>query len=105
MLTLAHISTDLSYDITGNSFDEYQVKLDDKPIATIRFEYNELNETIICTGDSSMIPNCTSNSHLVASVNMQLIKGYNEDHSFYHEQFYDSETGESKEIELVILPL
>lgn len=104
-LTLNHLQTDLGLSISGNTFDEYEVKLDDKPIVHIRYEYDENKETVIVTGETLLIPNCTCVAHLLASVNMQFLKGFTEDHTFFYEQFYDDEAETSVEIDLTILPL
>lgn len=111
-MKLAHKNGDCSYNIDGNTFDEYAVLTDDGvELCTVRFQYDESDKGRFSTvlqntapHEAVRIPGACGEQHVIASVIMTVLKHFTEDHSFYCESFSD-EDGNDIQHPFALLPL
>ena len=102
-LTLALKSTDCGPYITGNTFEEYEVRADGKPVGTVMMKFGEYGEgthfTVTMAEDA---PYIFGELHMIANVTATITRAFTEDHEFYNEIFYNAE---GEEIELPLFDI
>jgi hypothetical protein len=111
-MKITHKSGDCGYYIYGNTHDVFAVTHDDgSPIAEVRFDYETDDTNFKMTLEQgshayvATLDGCCGELHFTMSVMSAVLKRFTDDHEMYYEGFYHEETGESIEVEFVLVPL
>ena len=103
-MKLAYVNGDCGYYTTGNTFETYSVT-DAGITVLIEFTYNEGIANVKTDNElACQLPGILGAAHLIACVNITILKYFDEDNCFYHEGFLD-EDGNSIERELEVLAI
>ncbi len=108
-LTITHAVGNTTRDFIADDdrFDLFQVS-DGFKTVDIHFHYasdSDSSDSVYAdNSDACLLRHISGSMHLIACVTYTIMKGFQEDHSFHCEQFYD-EDGNSVTKELFLLPL
>lgn len=93
--TVQHVGGDCGPFITGNTFDEFGLFLNDQHIATLKVTYdgdgNEIACQLIKHVPELVVPIVAGDFHLIAAMMSTVMHHFTSEHEFYCDAFSDED--------------